>query len=188
MSDHLTFGAPRGETDPNVVDSDPPVPPEPPVQDKLWRFYRHQIVAIPLMVLIVLAALFGLFGLTEQRLLAGGPELVVEVEAVERFRNRMTGRFEVTITNPSGRAVETVTLRISRQYLSGFSGVSFSPTASHIDDSWWTFDLGDIAPGTTRVITGELKAESSGRLTGHVEVLSGDNRVAVVLVETFAFP
>lgn len=171
-----------------MVDRDPPLPPEPPVQDKLWRFYRHQTVAIPFMVLIVLAALLGLFGLTEQQLLADGPELTVEVEAVERFRYRMTGPFDVTITNSSGRAVETVTLRISGQYLSGFSGVSFSPSASHIDNRWWTFDLGDIAPGGARVITGELQAESFGIQAGQVEVFRGDDRVAVVPVETLAFP
>lgn len=188
MSDHLTFGARRGKPDPNVVDGSPPTPPEPPLQDKLWRFYRHQVVAIPLMMLIVLAALFGLFGFTEQRLIASSPELMVEIEAVERFRYRMTGPFDVTVTNPSDRPVESVTLRISRRYLTGFSGVSFSPSASHIDGRWWTFDLGDIAPGATRVLTGELRAESSGSLTGHVEVATGDRRVAVVSVETFAFP
>lgn len=188
MSDHLILGARRGETDSRVVDSDPPIPPEPPLQDKLWRFYRHQVVAIPLMVLIVLGAVFGLFGFTEQRLLADGPKLMVEVEAVKRFRYRMTGPFNVTVTNSSDRLVESVTLRISRQYLSGFSGVSFSPSASEIDGSWWVFDLGDIAPGAARVVTGEVRAESSGSLTGQVEVSSDDNRESVVTVETFAFP
>lgn len=188
VSDHLTFGVRRGETDSRVVDERPPTPPEPPFQDKLWRFYRHQVVAIPLMALIVLGALFGLFGFTEQRLLVDGPEVIVEVEAVERFRYRMTGPFDVTVTNPSDRPVESVTLRISRQFLSGFSGVTFSPSASQIDGSWWHFDLGDIAPGAARVVTGELQAESSGSLTGQVEVSSGDRRVAVVPVETFAFP
>lgn len=188
MKDHVQLGGTRGKDDPRVVESEPPSPPQPPLQDKLWRFYHHQLVGVPLMAAIVVAALMGVFGLTEQRLVAAGSAVTLEVDAVERFRYRMPGRFDVTVTNSTQQAIDDVTLRIESGYLSGFAEISFSPSVKIIDQQWWTFELGDLNPGETRVISGEFRSEEVGSFIGDVEVASGGSRLAQITVETLSYP
>lgn len=174
--------------DPLVVDGQPPTPPEAPIQDKRWLFYRYQLVGIPLMFLIVVAATLGVFG-KSQSTVTGNHELAeVTIDHVSRFRFKMIGPLDLTVENTSSQPLPAVRVRIDRDYLEQFSTVTFTPEPTFLTREWAVFDLGDLAAGDSTVIAGEIQAESFGRHTGEVEVTADGMEPVVKTISTLSLP
>jgi hypothetical protein len=187
MNESVAFGRRGGQRDPRIIDAEPPSPPSPPLQGKLWRFYRHQMVGIPLLLIITIAAMAGLFGDTESTTTKTEGDLEARLVVPNRFRFKMIGPLTLKVTNRGRDPIEATMVRISRPYLEEFSNVRFSPAESHISGEWHVFELGEIAPGDSVVITGEIQAESFGAHRGSIEVQS-DDTIIELEAETWAFP
>lgn len=187
MTRFVTWGRRAEEPDPRIVDGEPPDPPPPPLQGKLWRFYRYQIIGIPLFLAVTAAAVVGFFGDTEASATASEGTLEAHVVAPDRFRFKMIGPMTVTVTNTGEGPFETVTVRVEAAYLRNFSAVEFSPAETGIEKGWHVFELGAIPSGGSATISGEIQAEAFGVHTGRIEVEAGTEAIALI-VETWTFP
>lgn len=187
--DHPVSVAGRsGQRDPRVVDGPAPRPPEPPLQDKRWLFYRHQLVGIPLLMLIVAAAVVGIFGTARSLVSVSSETVEMTVSHVSRFRYKMIGPVEITVENTSTETLVGVTVRIERRYLDQFSNVLLTPSPTSLDADWAMFELGDLDPGAAVVVTGEIQSESFGNHTGEVHVTAEGLEPVTAAISTFSFP
>lgn len=173
---------------PPSLDGEPPQPPSPPELSKRWRFSRHQLVGIPLMLLIVGAAMLGYFGKSETTASAERGGIQLTVDYVSKIRHRMVGPLDVTMTNSSPDVITGVTLLIDRGYLTEFSGVVFTPTPTYLTADWAAFELGDLAPGESISISGEVQSEGFGRHDGQVRALAYGAEPLVAEISTLSFP
>ena len=171
-----------------TLESAPPQPPAPPELYKRLRFFRHQVAGILLMLLIVGAAALGFFGKSEARVSADREGLQLTVDHVSKIRHRMVGPLEVTVTNSSAEAVTGVTVLIDRQYLDEFSRVVFTPSPTYLTDDRAVFELGDLAPGESTVISGEVQSDGFGQHGGQVHALADHLDPLVTTISTFSFP
>ena len=188
-SDHPVRVAGReSDGDSRIVEGDPPKPPDAPVQDKRWLFYRHQLIGIPLMLLLVVTAMLGYLGESEAMISTGDDVAQMTVEHISRFRYKMIGSFDVTVENASREPLRAVVVHIDQEYLDRFSNVVFTPIPASLSSEWAVFELGDIPPGGSAVIAGEIQAESFGRHEGEVRLSADGMGEMVTSVSTLSLP
>lgn len=163
---------------------DEPQPPEPPQVERRLRPPRLQLIGMTLILLVPVLALLGVFGESRASARAASTEVQLQVRYGARYRYKMLNEIEVTVRNTTDRTMDTLTVGFDPRYVSGFSQVTFIPSASEPYD----VRLLDVRPGETRLVRGELQGERYGRHTGQVFATSGAADTARVSVSTFIFP
>ena len=167
---------------------EPSKPPQPPEVDKKFQIYTFQLIGIPLMILIPILALFGLFGESVESVRTSSQQLDMIVEYPTRFRFKMIDELTVSLSNASEQTLPSVLVSFDRQYIDGFSTVTFTPSVKSITDSDYIVEVSDLKPGQTRVITATIQAEKYGMHRGLISTGPEDGSDLEVSVATFTFP
>lgn len=147
--------------------------PQPPEHQRNWAFPLPQKVGIPLLFLIPILALLGVFGNSMATVRQQGQALALETTFPVRLRYKMAAPLVVRATNISAQTIPTVTVKFDRDYLFAFSGVTFQPAVDEINEEDYEVHLSQLAPGETRVIALELKAEEYWQQEGTVSAAAG---------------
>ena len=167
--------------------ADPPQPPSPPDVARKFAPLPYQLVGVGVLFTIVLLALFGVFGVVRAHAAADAGSLHVEVEYPERFRYKTIGPVDVRVHNGGETTLDTVVVRFDRAYVDAFSTVTFTPSADTVTDEAYEVTLRDVRPGTTRLVSAEIQAESYWRHEGFVEAVAGGATARAELA-TLVFP
>lgn len=136
-----------------------PQPPEPPQIGRRLVFHPLQAIGVPLIMLIPLLALLGVFGRATTEASERAANLEVKVEHPTRMRYKTTETVEIAVRNAGGGPLDSVNVVMDREYLEGFSNVSFTPTADEITDEGYVVELGAIEPGSTRIVSVEIRGD-----------------------------
>ncbi|MGQ0562353.1 MAG: hypothetical protein ACT443_10820 [Gemmatimonadota bacterium] len=173
-----------GRQDHTIPRSEVPQPPQPPEVERATRLYRYQWFGLSVISLIVLLAMLGVFGESFGEIEAEAGALAVRIEYPTRFRYRQIHQIEVTITNTSDQALDTVTVLFDPEYVLKFSEVTFIPSATRPFD----VHLTHLTPGASgRVVVG-VRAGRYGRHTGEIVATAGGGDTVRARVATFVYP
>jgi hypothetical protein len=167
---------------------EPSKPPQPPKVDKKFQIHAYQWIGIPLMMLIPILALLGLFGETVDMVSSSSQLLDVSVEYPTRFRYKMIDEVTVSLANVSEQTLPSVLVRFDRQYIDGFSTVTFTPSIKATTESDYLVEVSNLQPGETRVITATIQAEKYGMHRGSISTGPEDGGELEVSIATFTFP
>ncbi len=166
------------------------VPQAPEIKEK-WIFKNVQKFGVPLLMLIPLLALFGLFGESFETVRADGEALSVEVRYPTRLRYKMTNPLTVSVENISSQTVPTVTVKVSEDYISAFTAVTFRPSVAVITPDAYYVQLSNLQAGETRRVVVDLQAERYWSHEGSIGVAAGSLAAPSDIeldVGTFVFP
>lgn len=163
-------------------------PPQPPEVARKLQFHLIQLIGLPVIMLIPILALLGAFGETVGSASASNAQLELRVEHPTRFRYKMIDEVTVSLTNSSSQAFPTLQVAFDRQYIEGFSTVTFTPAVSHITDEAYVVELTDLQPGETRMVAASIQAETYGNHSGVITVTPENGEALQVTVGTFTFP
>lgn len=162
------------------------IPPQPPQVKTAISFFRYQLIGMTIIAGFFVLALAGLFDSTEEKAKAYSPPLLLEVTYPKRFRYTTTAPFEVRVTNVSA-APHRVKVYVDRNYLSKFSNALFAPVPEKIRDAVYVFDLHELGPRETAVISGEFQAEEYGMFKGFVRA-EADGKKLETSLRTISLP
>ena len=165
-----------------------PHPPEAPEIERKLQFYRLQMIGVPLIMLIPVLALAGLFGITRSSAYDSGSRLSLEVQYPARLRYAMRNPLQAVVRNTSDEPLKNVIVKFERAYIEGFSEVTFTPQPKTVTQDHYEVELSEIAPGETRIVAAEVKAEAYGSYQGTVAVDVQGKEEAQCAVETVLFP
>lgn len=171
--------------DQNQEDLKPPQPPE--IRRRL-QFSRLQKVAFPLIFLVPILALAGVFGDSFDAVNAANSQLMVDIEYPTRFRYKMMNPIHASIHNTSGQHLPSVIVNFDRDYIDGFSNVTFTPEVKFITDEAYVLELTELPPGEIRVVLVEIEADKYGRHHGTITAVPGAGESVSVSFDTFVFP
>lgn len=158
----------------------PPGPPEVPPR---LRMRRVEFWGVAFLAVLPICALLGLFGPTSEQAMASSSALKLEVVYPTRLRFHLNARLLSRVTNEGQQPLDSVVLSFSDSYLHGFSALTFTPSVDRVH----AMELNSLAPGETRTVTIELRADRYGRVRGDVIAESAGTRVSVPL-DTLVFP
>jgi hypothetical protein len=158
-------------------------PPEPPHSARRIALTRKQWLGLPLIMLVPILTLFGVFGEHHSEIQLRTRSISAFVRYPDRFRYRQIQRLDIALRNTSTRTIDTLRVSFDTAYISRFSSVRIVPSPS----SAFVVDLLGVAPGETRLITGELWGEQYGLHRGRIVASSGSDS-AMVEISTFVFP
>ena len=162
------------------------LPPElvAPSVDRRFALYRFQVPGLILLALIPVLALAGVFGESHADAEARAGDLAVRVRHPSRLRFEQISTMDVRVTNAGASRIDTITVSIDTAYLSQFSGVTLTPSASAPFD----VELTGVAPGESRHVRVEMDAMRPGRHRGEVRVTAGGADTAKLDIATIIFP
>lgn len=163
-------------------------PPDSPSFRRKVKLHPYQYVGFPILLLIPILAVLGFFGENFVQVEDSSDDLTVTIDYATRYRYKMLNSMVVSIQNTTDETIPTLTVTFSRDYISKFSTVAFSPAETRITDTAYEVELSDLAPGTTQIITVDLQGEQYGRHTGSVAVTAEGLTPVVIDVSTFIFP
>lgn len=136
-----------------------------------------------MLAMVPILAMFGVFEPKDERVFAAGASLELALRYPSAARHRSLEQIEAKITNGASVAIPSVTVTFDRNYVDGFSNLSFLPEPQ----SPYRVELANLRPNETRVITIEAEAEGIGRFRGLVTARAG-REVVRVNANTFIFP
>lgn len=139
-------------------------------------------------MLVPVLALFGMFGETADSVSAASTEVELRVEYPTRFRYKLIHPITVFLHNNSEQSFSIVQVGFAREYVEGFSMVTFTPTVKHITDTFYFVEINDLGPGETRVVSVTVQADKFGRHTGRITVRPDNAEELQVSISTFSFP
>jgi hypothetical protein len=159
-------------------------PPSAPSVRRRVLVSRVQAIGVPFLLLLPVLALFGVFDTVRAERVVWAGDLSVVVRWPSRIRETQSEQAEVELRN-AGEGTVSARVAFEGPWLDAFRDVRIDPGAHEAR----TVALEDIAPGETRRVRVQLRAEKPGRHTGMVHVLRepGD-RVAAVPVATLVLP
>lgn len=162
--------------------------PRPPELDRKIDLARYQWFALPLLFCVPILALFGVLGetYTTTTVQQNGVEMVVNY--ANRAHYEANNQVSILIRNNSGRDLTDATLEVERAFLDRFSQINFNPSLSIIMDSVYRIELGDLASGTSRVVTIGVQPDHMGDQRGSVALVVAGEPVASVELAMFVFP
>lgn len=163
-------------------------PPQPPSIKREFKLNPIQIIGIPLMMLVPILALLGAFGESDHAVTASNPGLEMHIEYPTRFRYKMTDSVTLSLSNTSSEPFSRVEIAFDRNYVEGFSTVSFTPSVKHVTDTAYVVELSDLQPAETRVISVSIQAENYGRHSGSITATPDAGQPLRVSIATFTFP
>lgn len=163
-------------------------PPQPPEITRKLQVNRVQLIGMPLIILLPVLALFGMFGETADTVSAASAQIELRVEYPTRFRYKLTHPITVSLHNISEQFFSTVQVGFEREYVEGFSMVTFTPTVKQITDTFYFVEINDLGPGETRIVSVSVQAEKFGHHTGRITVTPDNAGELQVSISTFSFP
>ncbi|HZW27372.1 MAG TPA: hypothetical protein VFF08_02900 [Trueperaceae bacterium] len=155
--------APTGTAGVRASREEPPPLPEPPEVERRVRLVPTQVAGLVMVGLMPLLSFFGLFGLGVGNVEARGELVTVRAQHPTVHRLKVRRPLVLLVTNASGAALPAVELRLSRGYVEAFSDVSFTPAPDAIEPAAYVFVVTGLAPGETRVVSGEMQANDYWR-------------------------
>jgi hypothetical protein len=159
-------------------------PPRAPQIERRFRLGRLQWIGIPLLMLIPFLALVGVFEESRDTVVVSSPEIEMGVRYAERQRYTMLNEVLVVVRNTSRQSIDTLTVGFDPDYLKGFSGLTFTPSAGKA----FEVDLLEVRPGKTRRVWAEMQARRYGWHRGQVFATAGGADSASAVLSTFIFP
>jgi len=162
--------------------------PEAPALNRRFAIYPMQLVGMALIVLIPLLAIFGVLGEVQGSAEANSAAFALTVDYPLRTRHRVFEIITITVENQSDQAYDTVTIRVTEDYIASFAEVAFDVEVERITPDAYEFELTDFQPGESRVVGVELRADQYWQHDGTVEVSAEGAESVSVQVGTFVFP
>lgn len=155
--------------------------PDIPGRIRLWGY---QWFGVFFLFLIPVLALFGVFGegTKEMRETAQGLEAVIRYPTVARYGQ--SGSLQIELINRSDQAMDDLKTVFTADYIHQFSDVSFVPESIRT----YEVHVGTLAPGRSRFVLVQMKANQYGRHDGEVRVLNSTSDLMSVPVRTVVFP
>ena len=156
---------------------------QPPPVERRFSLYRFQVPGLIALMLIPVLALVGVFGESSAGAEARAGAIAVRVRHPDRLRFEQISTMDIVVTNAGTTHIDTLLVSIDSAYLSRFSGVTITPSASSV----FGVDLEDVAPGESRTVHVEMDAMRPGRHRGTVSVSDGADTARLVIA-TIVFP
>lgn len=148
---------------------EPPELPKAPSIDRRIHFHPPMIAGLVMVGLLPVLALFGLFGIG--RLEASGATESVSVSVdyprVQRLKVRQPLR--LVVTNETDSVLPSVELLLSRSYVQSFADVAFTPGPDEVGGTHYRFEMTEIEPGGSRVVSGEMQAQEYWHQPGSLD-------------------
>jgi hypothetical protein len=157
---------------------------EAPSVERRFALYRFQLPGLVLLALIPVLALAGAFGESHADAEARAGAIAVRVHHPSRLRFEQITTMDILVTNAGAVRFDTLVVSIDTTYLSRFSGVTLTPSATAPFD----VELTDVAPGESRRVHVEMDAMRAGRHRGMVRVSGGGADTATLDIATIVFP
>lgn len=157
---------------------------EAPSVERRFALYRFQVPGLVLLALIPLLAVAGAFGVSHADVETRAGDIAVRVHHPSRLRFEQITTMDVLVTNAGAAHIDTLVVSIDTAYLSRFSGVTLTPSATAPFD----VELTDVAPGESRRIHVEMDAMRPGRHRGTLRVSAGGADTATLDIATIVFP
>lgn len=157
---------------------------QPPAVEHGFALYRFQVPGLVLLMLIPILALAGVFGESHANAEARAGAIAVAIAHPARLRFEQISTMDVVVTNAGTTAIDTILVSIDPSWLSRFSGVTITPSASSV----FGVELTDVAAGESRRVHVEMDAMRPGRHRGTVTVTDGAADTVRLPVATFVFP
>ena len=108
-------------------------------------------------------------------------ELSAEYPSRLRFQN--SERLIVRIHNRSDAPLAEVSVAFDAEYIHAFTAVAFDPAP----ESPYMVDIGELAPGDSRLLSVQITADEYGSHRGWISVSAGGTNARLEL-STFVFP
>jgi hypothetical protein len=148
------------------------------------RLWWHQWIGIPVLFALPILSLLGVFGESSAKSSAKSALLELEVEYPDRLRYWQIRPLEVSVRNSSQQPLDHVEVKFDPTYINSFADVTFTPGV----EKAYTVTMRNLAPGESRLVSVELRADHYGTHEGAIEAFSDSVRLAGVNVSTFTFP
>lgn len=132
--------------------------------------------------------MFGLLGESYAQAQAANDKLAMEVEYAVRSRYRANYDLQVTVHNRGDQPIPVLMVDFSRDYIDGFSPVSFMPSVTEITSRAYTVRLTDIPARASRAITVEMQSEDYGQHLGLITASADGLNALEISFSTFIFP
>ncbi len=161
--------------------------PHPPTAPRIHRKFllsRWQWIGVPVFLLIPVFAFLGVLGELTRRVDARTVDLAIELEYPRTHRYKLVRTIELTVTNITTLALDTVAIDLDTSYAAGFATRSAIPAFDRV----YGLDLIHLAPGETRRVRIDFEGLDYGRREGHLSVTSGAADTAWIPLRTFIFP
>lgn len=159
-------------------------PPRAPQIKREFKLHPYQKVGLPFLLFVPFVALLGLldekFDTSEGR----SVDITLQVRYPSRFRYPTRTELQVYVRNATATTLDTLTVRIDRDYLEQFVNVQIVPDASEIGE----IELMNMAPGEERRISVELEGRHYWKHRGTITAVSRGLQPALAEVSTFVFP
>ena len=157
---------------------------EAPSVEQRFALYRFQVPGLILLALLLVLAVAGAFGESHAEAEASAGDLAVRVRHPSRLRFERITTMDVLVRNAGATRIDTIVVSIDTAYLSRFSGVTLTPSATAPFD----VELTDVAPGELRLVHVEMDAMRAGRHRGTLRVSAGGADTATLDIATIVFP
>ena len=157
---------------------------EPPPVERRFALYRRQLPGLILLLLIPVLAIAGVFGESHAEAQARAGDLTLRVRHPSRLRFEQISTLDVVVANHGAARIDTLVVTIDTAYLSRFSGVTLTPSAT----APFEVELTGVAPGESRRVHVEMDAMRIGRHRGDVRVSAGGADTATLGIATIVFP
>jgi hypothetical protein len=163
-------------------------PPQPPEFTPKFKLYPYQYIGIPIILLIPILALLGVFGEKVVEMEATSADLQVRVEYPIRTHYRLQHEMQVMVTNVSGEAMPSLTVRFDIDLMRAFSDITFTQEPDRIATDGYEVMLEAIAPGETRIVGVDVRAERYWAHDGVISVTGEGIDPVSIPLSVFIFP
>lgn len=163
-------------------------PPPPPTFQRRIAIAPVQAVGVGVLLLVVVVAMTGRLGQTPGQLRMERGPLQVQVTYPEIVRFKAAMPLEIRVTNAGSSPLESVSVRLDRDYVDDFQDVRFTPEASRVTDKHVELSLPALAAGETREVVTWLEAHERGRRKARLDVSAGDGAALDMRWSTLVLP
>ena len=164
-----------------------PGPPQAPEIPRKFKFWPLQLIGVPIILLIPLLALAGIFDLHVAHVQVTG-KLALSVMYPTRSRYDTFNEMIIAVTNTTQSPLTEVIVQLERAYLDHFAQITATPDISMISEAFYEIALGELAPGTTRVITLDFQAHEQGTHEGRATAVSAETDPIELSLNTLVLP
>jgi hypothetical protein len=165
-----------------------PQPPQPPPFQRRIQISAAQLAGIALLLVLPVAALSGLLGTKKREVRASAGALELSARYPSRMHYKTSGSLELRLKNTGAGAIGSATLRLGDSYLQHFADAQFQPQVQRLNEEGVEIDLGELAPGQTRRLRVELRAEDYGTHDGQVSASAQGLPPVALEVSTLVLP
>jgi hypothetical protein len=163
-------------------------PPQPPEFTPKFKLYPYQYIGMPIILLIPILALLGVFGEKVAETEAASGDLQVRVEYPLRTHYRLQHEIEVAITNLSEQVLPALTIQFDTNLMRAFTDITFAEEPERITGDGYEVRIEDVAPGETRLVSVDVRAERYWAHDGAISVSGEGVDPVSIPLSVFVFP